>query len=233
MGRFAEAYDAYKAALRAAPSLAGPVSVALARVCLEMGNPDEAELNAKIAARMQPGLAHELLARAALSRDDLARAEQEAQLSVGDPAAERSRTVILAEVHLRRNEPARALAILDESERARGTGAPLRDLQFLRGDALGRLGRYGEAEAAFKQEIRDFPGNSQAYSRLAIVYGLQHRTVRDVNLLLEAMFRANATPQTALLAAKTLESMGDRRGAAAWRQRVPPSGAPATEPSMR
>src|SRR5258708_21500415 len=34
--RFAEAYEAYKDALRSAPSLTGPVSVALARVCLEI-----------------------------------------------------------------------------------------------------------------------------------------------------------------------------------------------------
>jgi hypothetical protein len=35
------------------------------------------------------------------------------------------------------------------------------------------------------------------------------------------MVAANPTPETIELAAKTLESMGDRKGAAAWRQRVP------------
>jgi tetratricopeptide (TPR) repeat protein len=224
MGRFAEAYEAYRAGLRSAPSLAGPVSVALARVCLEMGKLDEAELNAKIASKTQPALAHELLARAALSRDDLAGAEREAQLAVGDPVAERNRTLILAEVHIRRAEFVPALAILDGAARViRETGAsPLRDLQFLRGDALARLGRHQEAEAAFRQEIRDFPRNSQAYARLAIVYGLEHRGVRDVDQLLWAMVRANPGPEIALLAAKTLESMGDARGGQAWRRRARP-----------
>jgi choline-sulfatase len=233
MGRFAEAYEAYKAALRSAPSLVGPVSVALARVCLEMGRLEEAELNAKIASQTQPGLAHELLARVALSRDDLARAEREAQLAVGDPVAERDRAVILAEVHIRRAEFTQALAILDEEERViRERGAsPLRDLAFLRGDALARTGRYGEAEAAFKQEIRDFPRNAQAYARLAIIYGLQHRSLREVDSLLEAMVRANPAAETMLLAAKTLESMGDARGGLAWRRRAgPPSGTGTSAP---
>jgi tetratricopeptide (TPR) repeat protein len=146
-------------------------------------------------------------------------------LAVGDPVAERNRTVILAEVHIRRAEFAQALAILDEGARViTQTGAsPLRDLQFLRGDALARTGRYKEAEAAFGQEIRDFPGNSQAYARLAIVYGLEHRGVREVDRLLEAMVRANPAPEAALLAAKTLESMGDVRGGLAWRRRAGPA----------
>jgi choline-sulfatase len=222
MGRFAEAYDAYKEALRSAPSLAGPVSVALARVCLEMGKLDEAELNASIASKTQPALAHELLARVALSRDDLARAEQEAELAVGDPVAERNRTVVLAEVQIRRGEFSQALNTLDAGARViRETGAsPLLDLQFLRGDALARVNRFEEAQAAFRQEIRDFPRNSQAYARLAILYGLEHRSVREVDGLLEAMARANPGPESALLAAKTLESMGDARGALAWRRRA-------------
>ncbi|HKC10651.1 MAG TPA: tetratricopeptide repeat protein, partial [Vicinamibacteria bacterium] len=222
MGRFAEAYEAYKDALRSAPSLTGPVSVALARVCLEMGKLDEAELNAKIASKTQPALAHELLARVALSRDDLARAEQEAELAVGDPVAERNRTVVLAEVQIRRGEFAQALTTLDAGARViRETGAsPLLDLQFLRGDALARVNRFEEAQAAFGQETRDFPRNSQAYARLAILYVLEHRSVREVDELLEAMARANPGPETALLAAKTLESMGDARGGSAWRRRA-------------
>jgi choline-sulfatase len=222
LGRFAEAYEAYKEALRAAPSLVGPVSVALARVCLEMGKLDEAELNASVASKTQPALAHELLARVALSRDDLARAEQEAGLAVGDPVAERNRTVVLAEVQIRRGEFAQALNTLDAGARViRETGAsPLLDLQFLRGDALARVNRFEEAQAAFGQEIRDFPRNSQAYARLAILYGLEHRSVREVDGLLEAMARANPGPESALLAAKTLESMGDARGGLAWRRRA-------------
>jgi Flp pilus assembly protein TadD len=95
----------------------------------------------------------------------------------------------------------------------------VRNLDFLRGDALARLGRHAEAEAAFEEEIRSFPRNSQAYTRLAIVYGLQRRAVKDVDRLLEAMVAANPTRETIELAAKTLESLGDVQGARAWRRR--------------
>jgi predicted Zn-dependent protease len=99
---------------------------------------------------------------------------------------------------------------------------PVADLDFLRGDALARLGRYADAQQAFEEEIRAFPANSQAWARLAVVYGLQHRTIREVDHLLEGMMVANPTPETAEIAAKTLESMGDRRGAQAWRRRAVP-----------
>jgi tetratricopeptide (TPR) repeat protein len=93
------------------------------------------------------------------------------------------------------------------------------DLDFLRGDALARLGRYPEAEAAFQEEIRRYPRNAQAYTRLAIVYGVQRRSVAEVDRLLRAMVAASPGPETVELAAKTLESMGDHRGARAWRSR--------------
>ena len=143
-------------------------------------------------------------------------------MAVGDPVAERNRTVVLAEVQIRRGEFSQALNTLDACARViRETGAsPLLDLQFLRGDALARVNRFEEAQAAFRQEIRDFPRNSQAYARLAILYGLEHRSVREVDGLLEAMAKANPGPESALLAAKTLESMGDARGGLAWRRRA-------------
>jgi hypothetical protein len=67
--------------------------------------------------------------------------------------------------------------------------------------------------------VRAFPRNSQAWARLALVHGLQDRTVSEVDRVLERMVAANPTPATFELAAKTLESMGDRTGAVAWRKR--------------
>ncbi len=58
---------------------------------------------------------------------------------------------------------------------------PIADLDFLRGDALARLGRYPDAQRAFEDEVRAFPANSQAWARLAVVYGLQHRTIREID----------------------------------------------------
>jgi tetratricopeptide (TPR) repeat protein len=221
LGRHAEAYDAFKATLQAAPSLAGPVSISLGRACLEMGRLDEAEAAARIGLRGSPAEGHELLARVALARDDLAAAEREAGAVKGDAGAELRAAVVLAEIAIRQERFSQAFAVTEEAKRTileqRLTRVP--DLDFLRGDALARLGRHAEAAAAFEEEIRHFPRNVQAYTRLAIVYGLQRRTVKDVDRLLEAMVAANPSRETIELAARTLESMGDAQGARAWRRR--------------
>jgi len=222
LGRAAEAYDAYKAALRAAPSLAGPVALDLGQVCLELGRLDEAEANTRIAERANPARASELRARIALARDDLDGAEREAAKAAGDPGAELGAAVVRAEVRLRRDAFADAIRILDEALAAAAARrlALVPDLHFLKGDALARLGRYDAAEAEFREEIRLFPRNLQAYTRLAIVFGLQHRTVADVDRILEQMVGASPGKASLELAAKTLESMGDAKGARAWRARA-------------
>jgi len=220
--RWDEAHDAYKAALRAAPSLAAPVALELGRVCLKLGRLGEAEANGHVAERSNRARARELLARVALARDDLEGAEREAGLATGDPAAELGAAVVRGEARIRRERFDDALGVVSEALRDAETRhqALVPDLHFLRGDALARLGRYGEAEAAFEEEIRLFPRNLQAYTRLAIVYGLQCRTVKDVDRLLERMAAASPGAAALELAAKTLESMGDARGAQAWRRRA-------------
>jgi arylsulfatase A-like enzyme/tetratricopeptide (TPR) repeat protein len=221
LGRHAEAYDAFKATLQTAPSLAGPVALALGRVCLRMGKLDEAEATARIGLHSNAAQGHELLAQVALARDDLAAAEREARAVNGDAGAELGAAVVMAEVAIRQERFSQALAVTEEAKRTirEERLTPVRNLDFLRGDALARLGRHAEAEAAFEEEIRSFPRNSQAYTRLAIVYGLQRRAVKDVDRLLEAMVAANPTRETIELAAKTLESLGDVQGARAWRRR--------------
>ena len=222
LGRWAEAYDAYKAALGAAPSLAGPIALELGQVCLKLGRLDEADANAQIAERANPAKARELRSRIALARDDLDGAEREAERATGDPAAEMGAAVVRAEVRIRRERFADAIRVLDEAL----AGAAARrlalvpDLHFLRGDALARLGRYDAAEAAFREEIRIFPRNLQAYTRLAIVFGMQRRAVRDVDRLLEQMVVASPGRASLELGARTLESMGDAKGAREWRRRA-------------
>jgi Flp pilus assembly protein TadD len=165
--------------------------------------------------------AHELLARIALAGDDLAGAEREAGQATGDPAAELGAAVVRAEVRVRQERFAEAIKIVDDALReAPRAASPRSDLHFLRGDALARLARYDEAERAFREETRLFPRNLQAYTHLAIVFGIQHRTIKEVDALLEQMVAANPGPPALAAAAKTLESMGDPRGAQAWRRRA-------------
>ncbi len=227
LGRYPEAYEQYRAALRTSPSLAAPVALDLGRVCLKLGRTDEAEANARVVVLSSPAQGHELLARIALARDDLPAAEREAKAVAGDPVAEAAAAVVRAEVGIRRGQFAEALAVVADAERAMTAKGlpPVPDLEFMRGDALARLGRYPDAAAAFRAEIRTFPRNAQAYTHLAIVYGLQRRPAREVDGVLEAMVAADPRPETRELAAKTLESMGDAAGARAWRRRAaPPAG---------
>jgi arylsulfatase A-like enzyme/tetratricopeptide (TPR) repeat protein len=232
MGRLEESAAAYAKALRLSPALASPIALALARVTLELSRPDEAEANARIALRESPDEAHEILARVALERNDLEGAEREARLVHGGVSLEARGAVVLAEVALRHDRPADALALLDAARRpvlAAGLSLP-RNLSFLTGDALARSSRLPEAATAFREEIRAYPTNAQAYARLAIVLAVEHQTRGEVTALLESMYRANPSPATARLAQKTLDSIGDGTGAARWvaRGRSPsarPSGA--------
>jgi len=232
MGRFDEAAAAYAKALRLSPALASPIALALARVTLELSRLDEAEANARIALRESPDEAHEILARVALERNDLEGAEREARLVHGGVWLEARGAVVLAEAALRRNRPADALALLDAARKpvaAAGLTLP-RNLSFLTGDALARSSRLTEAAGAFREEIRAYPTNAQAYARLAIVLAVAHQTRGEVTALLESMYRANSSPATARLAERTLDSIGDRSGAARWAGRGRSASMPPTIP---
>ena len=165
MGRLDEAAAAYAKALRLSPALASPIALALARITLELSRPDEAEANARIALRESPDEAHEILARVALERNDLEAAERQARLVHGGASLEARGALVLAEVALRRNRPADALALLDAARKpVAAAGLPLpRNLSFLTGDALARSSRLPEAATAFREEIRAYPTNAQAY----------------------------------------------------------------------
>jgi tetratricopeptide (TPR) repeat protein len=149
-------------------------------------------------------------------------AEREAAGVSGSPTLDARGAVLRAEIQLRRNRPLDALTLLDAALAKLGPESreQIGNAQFLRGDALARLNRYPEAEKAFLEEIRVFPKNSDAYARLAILYAVEHRRVRDVTKVLDAMYAANPVASTAELGAKTLESLGDGRSAAAWRRRA-------------
>jgi len=225
LDRPADAADAYRRAIAMAPSIAGELSVGLGRACLRLGKFDEAEANAAIAMREHPGPAHAILARAALGRGetaDVEKAEREANAARAIAGSEIDADLVLAEVRIRQGRIPDALTAVDDARRRRDAagGAPIEGLEFQRGDALARLQRHGEAEAAFREEIRSFPRNTEAYARLAIVMALEHRTLGEVRQLFETMAAANPGPDGARLAAKTLESLGDHEAAALWRRRA-------------
>jgi arylsulfatase A-like enzyme/Flp pilus assembly protein TadD len=228
LGRYEEAAAAYKEAVRLSPRLAGSVALPLGLVELERGHLEEAATRAQAALPEDPGRAHQLLARVALARGDLAAAESEARLAMVDAAAEAEGALLLAQVRVRRSELPQALAVLDQA-RARAVEhgrAPPTGLGPLRADVLARLGRFGEAEVELREAIRSFPGRSQTYASLAVVVALQGRPRREVHDILEGMAKSNPGRETNLLAAKTLDFLGDKEAARAWRRRPASSGSP-------
>lgn len=201
LGRYRDSAAAYAKAIAASPELAPALSLTLGRVHLEMGAFDEARAAARAALGSEPDAAHELLASVALASGDLAEAEREAALVVGDPGAKARAAVVSAEVLSRRGQPEAALARLAAVPRELG---PVPWLEFERGDVLARLGRHAEAEAALRAEIAVFPTHARAYASLAIVSALQGRPLSESRRILDEMNRAAPGPRTRALAARAL-----------------------------
>jgi len=226
LGRYKEAAAAYEEAMRLSPRLAASVALPLGLVELQMGKLGEAEVRAKAALPEDPGRAHQLLARVALARGDLAVAESHSRLAMADGAAESEGAMLLAQVHVRRSELPQALAVVDNARaRAIERGRrPTTGLDLLRADVLARLGRFPEAEAVLRENIRSFPARAQTYATLAVVMALQGRPRGDVHGILDSMAKANPGRETILLGAKTFDFLGDKDAARAWRRRAASSG---------
>ena len=216
-----EAAAAYQQALDRTPVFLPDIWISLGYVELQRKRLPEAEAAARRALEQVPTKAHELLARVALARGDLATAENEAHAAAGSRNPQPSAILVKAEVKLHAGKPEEALQAVDQ---AQACARDLRlssvyNLEFLRGDALARLNRPDEAETAFRAEIAAFPAHSQPYVNLAVIRFIRGDRA-GVDRLMDEMVRANPSPPTCLLAASTLDSFGEREKAAAWRRRA-------------
>jgi len=220
-GRPAEAGDAYAQAA-AGPAAPGDVWLALGQARLRQGRLDEALSAADRGTGDSPTRAHELRARIALRRGDVAAARREVDAARARARPLPSTLVLSAEVQTRAGDFAGALSVLDEAERLaramRIDAVP--GLEFQRADALARAGRMTEAEAAYRREVARFPRDLQAWANLAVLLHLARRGA-DRDRLIDEMAAANPGPAAAEVAVKTYEALGDRARAAAWRRRAP------------
>ena len=132
-----------------------------------------------------------------------------------------ARPVLMAEAFVKQRKADRALEVLDTERKALAAANSLavRSLELGRGDALMRLGRMREAEAAFREEVRLFPDNRDAYTSLAYVYAGQGKR-GEIEGLLEGLVAASPTRANFALAAKTLDTFGLPGAAVAWRKRA-------------
>lgn len=219
-GRYEEAANAYRTAIEITPELGGEFGLRLGSILLRLERFDEAEKHARLGEKTNFGGAHLLLARIKLAQKQFAAAEQAAHVAERDEFTHVPARVMLAQVYAQQDRAKEALAITGEvtTEAQRRNLGDVESLDYVRGDALARLGRYPEAIESFQREIAHFPHNRQTYASLYLVYMLTNRP-SEATAALEEMVRANPNKRAALFAAHTVEAVGDRRSAAAWRQR--------------
>ncbi len=162
-----------------------------------------------------------MLASIALAQGDLATARTEVDAALAAKPGARTPLLLSAQVAFRSGDLGNALSLCDraiEAGRARGEG-PLVNLQSTRGDILARMGREREAQEAFLAEIREFPENLDAWSRLALLYASSGQEEQFRGLLQE-LARKVPTRLGFEAAARISEIVGDRVAAKEWRRRA-------------
>jgi arylsulfatase A-like enzyme/predicted Zn-dependent protease len=214
LGRFAAAFDAYAQMIRLQPDEPnGALGAAAALLALDR-LPD-ARAHAELAIKSAPSEAYQALALidAAQGRaaDAIANAERAARAEPGLPMVAFIRGTLDYNGH--RYEP--ALQQLSEARRefARRSAQP-RDLNFMIGDSLARLGRYPEAEPFLRDEVRLYPQHVRARASLAMLYQSMGRDA-DAARALDDLIRAVPSADAYATAASVWRMFGDTARAAA------------------
>lgn len=220
-GRYEEASNTYQRAIEMTPQLAGEFGLRRGSVLLKLEKYEEAVEHARLAEATNPGAMHVLLARVEMARKNFGAAEAQARAAANDPNYRIAGELLLAQILAQQEKAAEALPIVERigAELEKEGLGPVEAYESTRGDVLARLERYDEAVAAFQREIAHFPGNQQAYANLYLVYMVTDRP-REAQRTIEAMVRANPGERTMMFAARTLEALGDSRGAEQWRRRA-------------
>jgi Tfp pilus assembly protein PilF len=189
--------------------------MALSNYYLHTENYAEARRHAELVGDAGLTSPHENLARIALAEGDLDTAERESRAMLKKYPSRRIPHLILGRVRHDRRDCVGALAELDLAAKPRKgeLSAPLQNVSFLRGDCLARLGREAEAEAAFQQEIRDFPSTPSARTGLAMLYASQGREGEARRALSDLVTQVH-TPEAFFAAIRTYEVLGDPQSAA-------------------
>lgn len=219
LGRYDEAIASAKEGLKLAPTNSG-LAVVVASLSLEQNRLDDAERHARLVLGDAPTEAHNVLGQVYLVRKDYARAAQEANAMI---ATSRDRPVALTLLGRIATEQANfdeALRYFDEAAAvtARKHEQAIPRLNFYRGDALARMGRGDEAEAAFRKEIELYPTDSPAYKNLILLYALEGRNdaAKETIFSLE---KAAPVPPSYVAISETLKTIGDLNGARYWAAR--------------
>lgn len=216
MGRQKASLEAAKEGLRHVP---GAIALLydVANLAFTMGDLETAEQHAEIAVKIEPGEAHEIMARIALRRGQTDKAVEEAKAAVQTAHDPTSMLMMLATIEKARGNMVAALEYIDRAAEQVSHKKPpkLEGLHLDRGDVLARLGRTDEAEREFRAEMADFPDASDAYASLIVLLATQHRLDEASQVVFQAV-KAIPEPHTYAVVAETLTAIGDTNGAMFW-----------------
>jgi choline-sulfatase len=222
--RYDQALDAYKHLIELKPAESNGY-IGAAAALLKLRRLDDATAHAELAAKVASdrdlrsrASAHELLAKIALARHDTDAARQEAELArQADPTLPMP-AYIEARLLYDQGKFADALPLFEQAlaELNKSSGLQLTELHFYAGDTLGRLERYPEAEAQFREELQYFPQNTRARAGLAMLYQATGRP-DAADRVLSDMIRITPTSDSYALAARLWTMFGNRKQADAVR----------------
>ncbi|MGH9315566.1 MAG: sulfatase-like hydrolase/transferase, partial [Thermoanaerobaculia bacterium] len=219
IGRPKEAREELREADKLSPGTK-QILLALCDLSVELQDYKSARFYAEAAQAAGAASVHAELAAIALGEGDLATARKEAELSRQNRPTERAPLLQLARIERQTENLPGALAYLEEADRlgASGDGKPVVNVEATRGDILARMGREKEAEGAFQAELREFPENLDAWSRLAFLYASQGR-VGDFRQLLSDMTARVPSNRAFETAVQLSETVGDTQSVRQWRHR--------------
>lgn len=216
MGKQRESLEAAKDGLRHVP---GAISLLydVANLAFATGDLETARQHAEIAEKIEPGEAHQILARIALRQGQTDKAVEEAKAAVQTAHDPTSMLMMLATIEKAKGNIEAALNYIDRAAGQVSHKKPpkLEGLHLSRGDVLARLGRADEAERELRAEITDYPNSSAAYASLIMLLATRRRLDEATKIVFEAV-KANPEPHTYAVLADTLAAIGDTKGAMFW-----------------
>ena len=223
MGRIDEAIRAFDTVRELRPDAAAG-TLALADALMHAGRTMMAREQADVAIALAEhedmrvlASAHEMAARVALADKDPESAARHAEAAhMADAALPVPQFVRGRLLYDEGRYEEAAAQFKDAEARVREHGGTMADLHLYYGESLARLDRYPDAEGQFRDELRAYPRNIQAYTSLAMLYRASNRDA-DVEDVLNEMVAATPTPEGYAVAAKLWTILGERSRAEALR----------------
>jgi tetratricopeptide (TPR) repeat protein len=223
MGRLDEAIQAFGTVRELRPD-ATAGALALADALMRAGQTAMAREQADVAIALAEhedshalAAAHEMAARVALAEKDSDAATRHAEAAhAADPELPVPQFVRGRLSYDEGNYEEAAAQFTQASEVLRDHGGLMPDLHLYLGESLARLDRYADAEAQFREELRAYPRNIQAYTSLAMLYRASNRAAAVEDVLNE-LVAATPTPEGYAVAARLWTILGERTRAEALR----------------